>query len=168
MKKLIVIAVMSLMTATLVQAEEVVLKQKYDRYFVYSVKDVAEITNTNDGCVLNISGNHGETGNFTAVQWAAPYSAGVTAGKKYRAMLTVKASAPTKIAVQIMDQDKPWATYASKGVDLEADTPADITLDWTPDKDVKGGLRAPGMFLGLAKQGTLITISNVKFVEIKD
>ena len=68
MKKLIVIAVMSLMAAALMQAEEVILKQKYDRYFVYSMKDVAEITNTDDGCVLNISGNHGETGNFTAVQ----------------------------------------------------------------------------------------------------
>jgi len=168
MKKLIVIAAMSLLGFIAVQAEEVILKQKYDRYFVYSVKDVAEITNTDDGCVLNISGTHGETGNFSAVQWAAPYSAGVTAGKKYRAMLTIKASAPAKIAAQIMDQDKPWTTYVSKAVDLEADAPVTITLDWTPDKDVKGGLRAPGLFLGLAKQGTVITISNVKFVEIKD
>jgi len=168
MKKLLAVLAMSVMTAALIQAEEVILKQNYDRYFVYSVKDVAEIANTADGCVLNISGNHGEVGNFTAVQWAAPYSAGVTAGKKYRAMLTVKASAPAKIGAQIMDQDKPWTNYVSKAVDLEADVPVTITLDWTPDKDIKGGLRAPGMYLGQAKQGTIITVSNVKFIEIKD
>ena len=88
-------------------------------------------------------------------------------GVNYKLTFTVKSNANVRLGYTVLLSQKPWTHIAKKvrRAELTADTPQTLEVQFTPQEDIAGWVRVPGLSAVL-KEGQTLELSDVKLAEM--
>jgi len=102
----------------------------------------------------------------THVQLICAYPEGLKAETSYKITFTAQCSVSCEFSGGIIGDKSPWTYFLRKWWRLEAGTPRNLEIVFTPEKNT-GAVRTPCLFLGDLPVGCTFTLSQVKLYEVQ-